>query len=345
MSRTSFNETELGTRLRYLLVSLSRMNYDRIFLRADNGEPIAFQEVFPLGRTVVVGNSPILMDQKNGAVIDSANTVVRFNDFQTAGYEENTGTKTSVWVTGAGVQSTGDIPVGVGTQRLFFTHKYMTFKEKQDKLVEKFGKDNIPMFLVFHDDFMLRTIKVTLQCTPTTGLVMLLLLATKYGGLEAYGFSFGMYKQQYHYFKDKVIQDFGHHWAKESQIFKFLLSKGFLRLGPPPPPSQAPAHKNQQKLTRPPPPRGQPPANYRTVRNVRMQTQRRYRGRPRQMAPQRPPPKVGPARPVGNYSLPTAAPNPLSQLSNANQPKRNIVEETNKNLDILLKLVMQDKSD
>jgi hypothetical protein len=50
-----------------------------------------------LGRTLLVGNGPSIRDRGLGGVIDSFDTVVRFNSFVTKGLEEHTGSKTSLW--------------------------------------------------------------------------------------------------------------------------------------------------------------------------------------------------------------------------------------------------------
>ena len=47
---------------------------------------------------IVVGNGESLRDSGLGSVIDSYETVVRFNHFKTKGFEKDVGTKTSVWV-------------------------------------------------------------------------------------------------------------------------------------------------------------------------------------------------------------------------------------------------------
>lgn len=51
-------------------------------------------------RIIIVGNSPTILSSKMGDVIDKFDTVVRFNNFVTSGYEESVGSKTDIWAIG-----------------------------------------------------------------------------------------------------------------------------------------------------------------------------------------------------------------------------------------------------
>ncbi len=48
-------------------------------------------------KIIVVGNGTSLLDKKNGSLIDSYEEVVRFNEYETKKYEENVGSKTTIW--------------------------------------------------------------------------------------------------------------------------------------------------------------------------------------------------------------------------------------------------------
>lgn len=50
-------------------------------------------------RTVLVGNGPSVLTACNGVVIDSFEEVVRFNRYQLKGFEQQTGSKTTLWST------------------------------------------------------------------------------------------------------------------------------------------------------------------------------------------------------------------------------------------------------
>ncbi len=46
---------------------------------------------------ILVGNGPSILAAENGAVIDSFDEVIRFNNVHIAGYEKHTGSKTTLW--------------------------------------------------------------------------------------------------------------------------------------------------------------------------------------------------------------------------------------------------------
>ena len=52
-----------------------------------------------MSNLIIVGNGSSLIDHKNGSLIDSFDTVVRFNSYKIKGYEEYTGKKTNIWFT------------------------------------------------------------------------------------------------------------------------------------------------------------------------------------------------------------------------------------------------------
>lgn len=58
---------------------------------ADSNNPL-FQGV------CIVGNGRSVLSQSAGPAVDKFETVLRFNEFQTSGFEKHVGTKTSVWV-------------------------------------------------------------------------------------------------------------------------------------------------------------------------------------------------------------------------------------------------------
>ena len=49
------------------------------------------------GDCILVGNGPSLLDSELGDTIDSYSEVVRFNDFQTEGFEKHVGSRTTLW--------------------------------------------------------------------------------------------------------------------------------------------------------------------------------------------------------------------------------------------------------
>jgi hypothetical protein len=53
--------------------------------------------------TILIGNGGSLLDRPRGKLIDTFDTVVRFNNFKLAGFEAFTGTKTTIWAVNQGI--------------------------------------------------------------------------------------------------------------------------------------------------------------------------------------------------------------------------------------------------
>lgn len=53
---------------------------------------------------VIIGNGTSVLDAEAGDLIDQFGTVVRFNLWETKGYEKHVGTKTNIWFSGLGMR-------------------------------------------------------------------------------------------------------------------------------------------------------------------------------------------------------------------------------------------------
>jgi hypothetical protein len=218
----------INVSLRNFFLTLSKINFDEVFYKANTGKNILFKDVFPPGNYSIVGNSPVLLGGNNGTAINKADYVVRFNNFQIKQFEHSVGTKTDIWITGGGVQSPTGVPTVPLQKKLLVVNQPKAFKDKQLKIIEKYSVENLSSFIIFHNDDILNKVSSLIQGVPTTGFLILLLLATKYKNINTYGFSFGNHNNKYHYYKDNVIQDYGHKWGKELGIFKMLIAKKLL---------------------------------------------------------------------------------------------------------------------
>lgn len=210
---------------------LSSMNYDELFYNGKTGKSIPFKNVFPSGNYSIVGNSSISLEKKNGLLIDSADIVVRFNNFELLNFESHIGSKTDIWITGGGNQAPNNIPETKNKnnmKKILVMNNYKSFKEKQLKILEKYTSNELSSFIIFHNNIFLKSVIDILQGIPTTGFLIILLLSSKYKTINTYGFSFGKYKNKYHYYNDNVKQDYGHRWCREYEIFKILLNRKIL---------------------------------------------------------------------------------------------------------------------
>jgi hypothetical protein len=199
---------------------LSQFNYDTIFFDAKTGKNIEFKKIFPTGSYSIIGNSSSILNNKNGKIIDSYNNVVRFNNYKIDKYKIYVGEKTDIWITGAGVQASSNIENKNAT-KIMITPKNISFQQKKNQFYNKYKDDN---FFIFHNNFVMKLITSLVNGTPTTGMIIILLLSAKYNYIDTYGFSFGKVNNKYHYYNDNIIMDNGHKWNTEKKYYN-LLSK------------------------------------------------------------------------------------------------------------------------
>ena len=217
----------LSYEIKNFLLFMNKINYDNIFYDAFNGKYIPFKDVFPEGSYSIVGNSPITLENQNGDLIDNSDYIIRFNNFKLDNYESHVGSKTNMWITGGGVQAPNNVPNIMNMKKILLFNNSKTFKNKQNRILEKYK--SLESFIIFHNDLIITSIIKLLKGIPTTGFIILLLLGCKYKDINTFGFTFGKYKNNYHYYPDNVFQDHGHRWGKELQIFKILISKKILK--------------------------------------------------------------------------------------------------------------------
>jgi len=207
---------------------MSTVDFDNFFYNGSTGESIPFKAIFPPGKYAIVGNSPITLEKKNGVNIDLHDYVIRFNNFQLVNYESYVGKKTNSWITGGGQQAPNNLPVCLDREimkKVLVMNKNISFKEKQKRIQNKYQSYNLSSFVIFHNKTFLNSVTSLVQGVPTTGLLIILMLAAKYRNIDTYGFSFGSYKQRYHYYRDTVRQDYGHRWKNELILFQKIVRK------------------------------------------------------------------------------------------------------------------------
>jgi len=190
-----------------------------------------------LGRVLLVGNGPSMKDRGMGSIVDSFDTVVRFNSFVTKGMEEHTGSKTSLWchmmqwyhVTSVDIRGGRSLPTcyawnHVVLAPLFFVPNYL-----------------IPMLPPRHATTWgfatywraHRRLGLRLHQVPTTGFVMLIRLLESVERVHLVGFDgFGSGKEL-HYYKERRMQlqvnaagALLHDWAAEQAGIQRLIDEG-----------------------------------------------------------------------------------------------------------------------
>lgn len=189
------------------------------------------------GKTVaVVGNGPSEIGTGHGTRIDSYDKVVRFNNYKTAGFESDYGTKTSVWVTSAGVdvnhqRDYSDFELTVIGPNLW--HSFLSEEERLHVLETLAATDRAVTF----DPLSQTELWEALENCPSYGLVCVWsILRQRLAPLTAddvYGFSFlQRVKQTYaeHYFKDGTAAErkersHAHNFVTESDFIEKLFRK------------------------------------------------------------------------------------------------------------------------
>lgn len=162
---------------------------------------------------ILVGNGPSLLGRDLGFVIDSHDTVVRFNGFQIKGYEKHVGVKTDVWVRHAFCREVRDAP---------------------KKLVKVSRGRPKPRFEWFRpgDTLMSEAAEIYVEavCGPaqsgkcySTGLVTLAHYALEFGGtgeqVVLVGFDGLKERRNHHYYKDSSVNEL-HMPDREAEFIK-----------------------------------------------------------------------------------------------------------------------------
>lgn len=191
------------------------------------------------GKTIaVVGNGPSEIGRNLGQEIDTHDIVIRFNNYDTKGYEKDYGRKTNIWVRGSGASdvinrndiSIYDCVIFEGD----YSH-YPVIPQKHPKVIYDYLYQNTP--ITYYD----RTIHETLReyCGiefPTSGLVTiwaLFLLKDIIKKMDIYGFAFRQHSIDNiatHYFNDRDMEEAVerskvHELDKESEIILKLLKQ------------------------------------------------------------------------------------------------------------------------
>ena len=210
--------------LKNFFISLSFFNFDELFYDSITMSKILFTDVFPRGSYSVVGNSPIILKNKNGINIDKSDYVIRFNNFKINNYEKFIGTKTNILI----INGNNELPDNISEKNILFMDNNISFKDNQLKIIKKYTLDKLSSFIIFNNQIFLNKIKNLFGCIPSTGFIILLLLSIKYKNINTYGFSFEPYNNKYHYCDNNKIKNCKHNPVIELLLFKILIYKKML---------------------------------------------------------------------------------------------------------------------
>jgi hypothetical protein len=165
----------------------------------------------------IVGNGPQAIGKGKGAEIDAADIVVRFNGYQTKGYEEDYGTRTDIWVWGAGEGEVEEnripnckVMVWVpGYEHSWIMDDYLDVLYRNIKANQGIF-DYLPVKNISQLLKEIPTMKIGGK-TPTTGTQFLHYIAkyTSQAQLDFYGFSF---------MNDAPIESYTHYYPDQEEF-------------------------------------------------------------------------------------------------------------------------------
>jgi hypothetical protein len=192
--------------------------------KLESGEQRLIDRINNSSRVVIVGNSPREIGKKQGSAIDSADIVIRFNNYpDSASLKPDYGSKCDIWVrsVGAWVDTRDETNfkhvVVSGTNLLgrgFNLNHFLHYLEIETEVS------------VFSPSFHYDLIKI-LGGPPSAGLMMLYMVYRLKGRLlESDVFGFGFIDQL-----DEGVENIGkspagarHHWQKELDVYQEMLA-------------------------------------------------------------------------------------------------------------------------
>lgn len=173
-------------------------------------------------RIAIIGNAPNEINKNKGKEIDSHDLVIRLNNFQIKGFEQDYGSKVDVWSRNLGT--------------LFYTKNKVQLENKPLNVIiynywntsfqihgfNPASIANYPLFFSTVDDYKKINSLTTAIPTPTTGYFIILWvysLLKNFNNVDLYGFSFLNNKlTDYSYYYDKKLFYADYHPQKEKLI-------------------------------------------------------------------------------------------------------------------------------
>lgn len=188
----------------------------------------------------VVGNSGVLLKQKNGQLIDSSDQVMRFNWAKCNGFEENVGSKTTMRILNC------HLILNIENENYFQEQKrrypsldkHELYKFKNEKIIFKTNPDwelwrkkeiiskveqNNEVYFI-HEDFYNLAKKMNNNKEASNGFIGVLLSLKKNNKTNCFGFSFYKNDEKKHYYEEVAYnkQHLGHNFDLEKKWFSLF---------------------------------------------------------------------------------------------------------------------------
>lgn len=173
------------------------------------------------GKIHLVGNSPILAGSNNGATIDSADVVIRFNQYQSSHTQAcDTGIKCNVWVMAPAFA--GEVPAKLdwclvsGPNMLWQQQRWPQLINPDLNVLSDLKLLSIPLA-------NWRALVRQLAAPPSAGLLVIHFIASvinKPDCIHLSGFGYNSSTSQYHYAKPDHHAVSRHNWQAEYQLLQ-----------------------------------------------------------------------------------------------------------------------------
>lgn len=178
---------------------------------------------------IIVGNSPIVLNNELGKIIDEYDIIVRFNGYQTINYEKYVGSKTCIWVLNeeAAIDKlnkdkewlSNNINVKIiiycppnnadGSIRYNDNEKGITYyDDNYNKITDFYLNSGIKNDLMFMSKDHLKSITEEYNIMPSSGLSTILNFIQLYNNITITGFNFFNESQnnnKIHYYSDPLL--------------------------------------------------------------------------------------------------------------------------------------------
>lgn len=192
----------------------------------------------------IVGNGPNLLGKELGKQIDSHDIIVRMNFFHTKGYEQDTGTETDIWVTGANEayvdKKLDQTPKNIlSILKSSSLQNKITFLPTIEKIEERLNKDYKEFIAIPAEQQTLAEVKCLTE-TPSTGMRSISFIVNICEkNVDLYGFDFFRTTAHHYYdvncplgetFKERKMWYVLHDFAWEALYTQILAYKNKVKI-------------------------------------------------------------------------------------------------------------------
>jgi hypothetical protein len=181
----------------------------------------------------IVGNSPNILDGKNGEFIDSCDVVVRINDFIVGGeYKDSVGEKIDIVSYSFSPENKMNVDYIKTAKQIWCCR---IFDDKRKSVAKaKLPKDYTGEIIAPSKDLWKQACKVVeghWRGQPSSGLATYFMAESLYPDYEIYLTGFDRDENKKHYFDPKFLDKGkpGHDWAKEMDYFSDLEKNGKIK--------------------------------------------------------------------------------------------------------------------